>query len=74
MKLEKVTTKCKCDIGLCKKDAQYAISGEGVISRRKVYMCSECAEQIYSLLGKEFVPKSPVNMIVRAERRREETL
>ncbi len=74
MKLEKVGNKVRCDIGLCRNDATHVLTGEGVMPRRRVYMCSECMSNIYNVIGCEIVPKSPINVISRAEKRRGEVL
>ena len=74
MKLEKVVSKVRCDFGLCRNDATHAITDAGVMPRRRVYLCSKCMSEIYSLIGSEIVPKSPVNVIARAEKRRGEVL
>lgn len=74
MKMQRVNVKCKCDFGLCKKDADYVIYEDGVMSRRKVYICKDCARDLLGLLEKEFVPKSPINIIKRSEQNRKECL
>lgn len=70
MKLTNLKVKVRCDFGLCKKQAKYEISDEGVLARRKIYLCEDCAKQLFELLSTEFVPKSPVNVINRSMTRR----
>ncbi len=74
MKLEKVTNKVRCDFGLCRKDAAFVATDDGVMPRRRIYLCADCVNDIYKLIGGEIVPKSPINVISRAEKRRGETL
>lgn len=74
MKLANLKVKVRCDFGLCKNLAKYEIYEDGVLSRRKIYLCEECAKTLYELLSKEFVPKSPMNVINRSLKRQGEKL
>ncbi|MDE6565910.1 MAG: hypothetical protein K2L47_02445 [Clostridia bacterium] len=74
MKLANLKVKVRCDFGLCKNLAKYEIYEDGVLSRRKIYLCEECAKALYELLSKEFVPKSPMNVINRSLKRQGEKL
>ncbi len=74
MKLTNLKVKVRCDFGLCKNQAKYEIFEDGVLARRKIYLCEECAKQLFDLLSKEFVPKSPINVINRSVKRQGEKL
>lgn len=74
MKLANLKVKVRCDFGLCKNIAKYEIYEDGVLSRRKIYLCEDCAKQLFDLLSKEFVPKSPINVINRSVKRQGEKL
>lgn len=65
MELERLKTSVRCDIGICKNKAVYTFGGRGILPMRRINMCQECAKELYELLGKEFVPKSPENVIKR---------
>lgn len=74
MKLAKLNVKVRCDFGLCKNLASYEFYEQGVLSRRKIYLCEDCAKQLFELLSKEFVPKSPVNLVKKAVKKQGEKL
>lgn len=74
MKLTNLNVKVRCDFGLCKNMAKYEIYEDGVLARRKIYLCEECAKQLFELLSKEFVPKSPINLINKSIKRQGEVL
>ncbi len=74
MKLTNLKVKVRCDFGLCKNQAKYEIFEDGVLARRKIYLCEQCAKQLFELLSKEFVPKSPINVINRSVKRQGEKL
>lgn len=66
MKIEQLEVKVRCDAGLCKNYAKYVITDKGVMPGRKIYLCENCANEIYNALGKLFVPKSPENFIKKS--------
>ena len=74
MRLANLKVKVRCDFGLCKNTAKYEIYEDGVLARRKIYLCEDCAKQMFELLSKEFVPKSPINVINRSVKRQGEKL
>lgn len=74
MKLANLNVKVRCDFGLCKNQAKYEIYEDGVLARRKIYLCEDCAKQLFQLLSKEFVPKSPTNLIKKSIKRQGEVL
>lgn len=74
MKLEKVSNKVRCDFGLCRNEATRVLTDDGVMPRRRIYLCNNCVNDIYRVIGSELVPKSPINVISRAEKRRGEIL
>lgn len=69
MKIIIQTNKIRCDIGKCKNQARYSIVPEGVSPSQYVNFCQDCAENIYSALGKYLVPKSPKNMLAKTLKR-----
>ncbi|MDE5616625.1 MAG: hypothetical protein K2I78_02425 [Clostridia bacterium] len=69
MKIIIQTNKIKCDIGKCKNLAKYSVAPDGVSASQYVNLCEDCAENIYSALGRYLVPKSPKNMLAKAVRR-----
>lgn len=72
MKLTNLKVKVRCDFGLCKNQAKYEIFEDGVLAKRKIYLCEDCAKQLFELLLKEFVPKSPINVINKSVKRQGE--
>ena len=79
MELVKMSVKQRCDLGMCKNVAEYAVSpdlaGPRLPWRKEaggLYLCRECMEKLYELFGKEVVPKSPDSLIKKAEKRREQ--
>lgn len=74
MKLNKINVKVRCDVGLCKNQATYELTSEGVLAKRKIYLCEDCAKTIYELLAKEFTPKSPINLINKSMKKQGEVL
>ena len=79
MELVKLNVKVRCDLGLCKNNAQYAaspeVSGPRLPWRKEaggLYLCRSCMEKLYEAIGKEIVPKSPDSLIKKAEKRREQ--
>lgn len=74
MKLAKLNVKVRCDFGLCRNYASYEIYEQGVLAKRKIYICEDCAKELFELLSKEFVPKSPVNLINKAVKKQGEKL
>lgn len=74
MKLTNLKVNVRCDFGLCKNQAKYEIYEDGVLARRKIYLCEKCAKELFELLSKEFVPKSPINLINKSIKRQGEKL
>lgn len=74
MKLAKLNVKVRCDFGLCKNEAKYEIFEDGVLARRKIYLCEDCSKNLMELLSKEFVPKSPINLINKSIKRQGDKL
>lgn len=66
MKVMIQTSKIKCDVGKCKNLAKFSIMPDGVSPSQYVNLCEECAEDIYSALGRRLVPKSPANIWAKA--------
>ena len=78
MELVKLNVKARCDMGLCKNLAEYSISPareKAHLPWRKeaggTYICGQCLRDLYAVIGKVLVPKSPDNMIKKAIKRRE---
>lgn len=50
MELKKQKFKCKCDLNNCKNDADYYITGEGVLPSRRLNICDNCAKELSKLI------------------------
>lgn len=70
MNLEKTTKKIKCDIMGCDKYADYVITYKQGFKGSGIYLCKHCINDMYMTIGKEIVPKSPINML-NTEKRKE---
>lgn len=53
----------KCDTMGCKNRATYKIVVKKSLMFSGIYLCDECAKNVYTDLGKLFVPKSPTNVL-----------
>ena len=53
----------KCDTMGCKNNAKYKLVIKKSLLFSGLYLCDDCAKNIYTDLGKLFVPKSPTNVI-----------
>lgn len=63
MEIKKLNANVRCDIGMCRKQANYSIARSNTLLKRQLNICEECAQEIYKELGKLFTPKSPQNVI-----------
>lgn len=70
MRVVKIKSENICDMPLCKKTAQYAITSNSGVGK-SIYLCDKCKQQLYVELAKLTVPKGIENVIVRANKRRE---
>ncbi len=69
MRVVKIKTSNTCDMPLCNNEAKYVItsqSGRG----KSTYLCEKCKNKLYVELAKITVPKPLENVIVRANKRR----
>ena len=69
MKLIQTRHKIRCELGVCKRYAEYTIAMERVGVGSRIHICKECLEQIYKLAGEIFVPKSIETAIKRKSKR-----
>lgn len=63
MEIIKIVGNVRCDMPLCRQQAVYVFGGEGILPKRKIYICENCAKEMYEELGKKLTPKSPQNHI-----------
>lgn len=59
MILEKINTKVKCDASGCNNFSVYKIVNKRFVFNGNYYLCKECMNELYGLIGKEITPKSP---------------
>jgi hypothetical protein len=59
MEIKKINYSIKCDIKGCGELATYLLGDEV----NKVYLCDKCLKELYAMLGKEIIPKSPKNVL-----------
>ncbi len=76
MQLIKLNVASRCDMNLCRNKADYRIAtGKNTLSAlfgtSGLYLCRDCLAALYEAIGKEFVPKSPDNLVKKAIKRRE---
>ncbi len=58
MIVEKAKVKVKCDASGCNNPCDYVIVNKKFIFDGNIYLCSSCANELYSELGKFLVPKA----------------
>ncbi len=58
MTLQKQKGKVRCDMGSCKNRADYVIKLDRMGIKSTINVCSDCLNELYSLIGGEVVPKS----------------
>lgn len=51
MDIKKIDSGVLCDMGGCVRKAAYAVSMEGKPLSSRLYLCPECAANLYGLLG-----------------------
>ena len=69
MVLDEVTYVVKCIIPGCRNNSKYLIKNEEIKVPSKICICEKCGKEIYSLLGKKIVPKSPKNILNKTIKR-----
>ncbi len=72
MELIKIKALIRCDMPMCSSRASYAISAKNGFKSRQINICPTCLAELYRAIASELVPKSPLNLIVKAVKRREE--
>ena len=63
MMLSKNNKKVKCDISGCGNIADFVIEYKKGHRSSGLYVCNDCMRDIYQSIGKQIVPKSPVNIM-----------
>lgn len=48
----------KCEMGGCRKKAEYSIRMDRIGIKSRIYICKDCVGTLYRILGEEIVPKS----------------
>lgn len=62
MELKKNERKMKCDIAGCKNISDYVFEFKKQFLAGNMYVCKNCMQQMYGLMGKELVPPSIKNV------------
>ena len=57
MKLDK-EEKGKCEMGRCRKKANYCIRTQRIGVRSRILICAECLRVLHKILSEEIIPKS----------------
>ena len=63
MNIKDINIKVKCDMPNCKNNAVIKIEKEGFFRSSGVFICKDCMNDIYKVIGKRVTPKSPDNML-----------
>lgn len=58
MELIDTPAKIRCEMGACKNFAAKTVKMSRVGIRSRLHICDDCLRQLYTLIGKEVVPKS----------------
>ncbi len=72
MNISEVNRSVRCDMPNCKNFAKIKVQKPGFIMVAGMYLCDECAKELYEMLGHRFVPKSPDNMLNKRIRTKKE--
>ena len=59
MKLEKIDAKVKCDASGCNNLSEYRIVNKKLVFFGSFYLCKNCLNELYNIVGSVVVPKSP---------------
>ncbi len=73
MKMSKVKHKIRCDIAGCNNYADYNFEYKKGFFSNGLNLCKKCVNDMYMTIGKEIVPKSPINML-NTEKRKEKKI
>lgn len=63
MKIIDSNKNLRCEMPNCKNLAKFKVEKEGFFRSAGIYLCSDCAKELYKVLSTKFVPKSPDNML-----------
>ena len=69
MILDEVNYTIKCVVPGCHNLGKYLIKNDDIQESSKICLCEKCGKEIYSLLGKKLVPKSPKNILNKTIKR-----
>lgn len=69
MIIEEVGYSIKCTIPGCTQLGKYVIKNDQIQVPAKFCICEKCGIEIYALLGKKIVPKSPKNILNKTTKR-----
>ena len=58
MKLIKTDSKLRCELGVCKNKAEYALVMDRTGIRRRIYMCRDCAKKLYEAIKETLKEKT----------------
>ena len=71
MKIIDENRKVQCDMGHCRTLSTYIIEVDEN-RRHDIHICKDCFNELYSLMAKIKTPKGAINVVKRAENRRNE--
>lgn len=58
MQLIKTKHKIRCEMGVCKNNADYSIKMDRVGIRSQIHICESCLRDMYRVIGETVIPKS----------------
>ncbi len=59
MNIEPTKIKIKCSCSGCNNQSSYTIVNKKFVFDGNFYLCEDCLKQLYSMMGKILIPKSP---------------
>lgn len=59
MNIEQTKVKIKCSASGCNNHSTYTIVNKKFVFDGNIYLCDNCLNELYALLGGVLVPKSP---------------
>lgn len=69
MTVEEVNYAVKCVMPGCKHMGKFLVKNEEIQVPSKICLCEDCGKDLYKLLGKKLVPKSPKNILNKTIKR-----
>ena len=63
MKIKDSDRNLRCEMPNCKNMAKFKVEKDGFFRSAGIYLCGDCASEMYKVLSTKIVPKSPENML-----------